>query len=298
MRIRLANHSSYPGAASDDELGRVLDEQAAVGLDLITDGQLGWEDPISPPLVALAGMRLGAMTNLPGLPLAFRQPIVEAKLRRYRPLCVAAYRRAAARSARPLKVVLTGPHTLAHTATIATTAYRGVDELADDLSTIVAQEVAGLAAEGAAAIQIDEPLILSRPRDIRRLRELLEPIYDAAGGRMTVIAATYGRDGAALYAQLNTLPADVIAVDCAGRAAIGDAIADTGSGKLLALGIVDGMSAALEDASELARSVERLLRRYVHTDVWLQPSCGLGRLSAEQARAKLALLAAVRTALA
>lgn len=298
MRIWLANHSSYPGAASGDELGRVLDEQAAVELDLLTDGHLGWEDPISPLLAPLAGVRLGAMTNLPGVPGAFRQPIVEAKLRRHRPLCVDAFRRAAARTARPLKVVLTGPHTLAHSATIATTAYRGVDALADDLSTIVAQEVAALAAEGAAAIQIDEPLILSRPRDIRRLRELLEPIYDAAGGRSQVIAATYGRDGAALYAQLNTLPADVIAVDCAGRATVADAIADTGSGKLLALGIVDGTSPALEDASELARSVERLLRRYVHTDVWLQPSCGLGQLSAEQARAKLALLAAVRTAVA
>lgn len=298
MRVWLASHSSYPGAASDAALARVLDEQAAAGLDLITDGQLGWEDPISPPLALLAGVRLAAMTELPGVRGTFRQPVVEAKLRRQRSLCVDAFRRAAARTARPLKVVLTGPHTLAHSATIATTAYRGVDELADDLSAIVAQEVGALAVAGAAAIQIDEPLILWRPHDIRRLRELLEPIYDAAGGRTQVIAATYGCDGAALYAQLNTLPADVIAVDCAGHAALGDAIAETGSGKLLALGIVDGASPALEEVGALARHVERLLSRYVHADVWLQTSCGLRQLTAEQARAKLALLTAVRAALA
>jgi 5-methyltetrahydropteroyltriglutamate--homocysteine methyltransferase len=297
MRILLANHSSYPGAASDEELARVLDEQAAVGLDLITDGQLGWNDPISASLAPLAGVRLGPITSLPGVPGAFRQPIIEAKLRRYQPLCVAALRHAAARAARPLKVVLTGPHTLAHSAAIATTAYRGVDDLADDLSAIVAQEVGALAAEGAAAVQIDEPMILTHPRDMRRLRELLEPIYDAAGGRIQVIAATYGSDAAALWAQLNTLPSDVIAVDCAGRPGVRDAVADSGAGKLLALGIVDGLSPALENADELARGVERLLRRYVHSDVWLQPSCGLRQLSAEQARAKLALLAAVRKAL-
>jgi methionine synthase II (cobalamin-independent) len=297
MRISIANHSSYPGGNGDAELARVLREQAEAGLDLITDGQLGWADAITPPFADLAGMRLGPSTTRAGIPGQFRQPIVQARLRRHRPLCVAAYRRAAALSERPLKVVLAGPHTLAHAAEIATTAYRSAAHLADELSAIIAQEATALADAGAPALQIDEPLILSRPGDMRQLRALLEPIYDAAAGRMQVFVATYGADAAPLYAQLNSLPADVIAVDCANRSALADVIAQTGSGKPLALGVVDD-SPAVEDVAALARQCERLLRHYVHDTLWLQPASGLARLDSDQARAKIAALRPLRDALA
>jgi methionine synthase II (cobalamin-independent) len=248
MRVLLANHSSYPGVPGASDLTRVLGEQVAAGLDLVTDGQLGWDDAIAPVTARIDGVRCGALTTLPGLADAFRQPIVQAKLRRHRALYLDAYRGAAALTQARLKAVLTGPYTLAHCAALATTAYRSADDLADDLSAILAQEVGALIAAGAAAIQIDEPLILAHPRDIRRVRLLLEPLYDAAGGRAPVMVSTYGADAGPLYAQLNSLPADVIAVDCAGRPGMCDAIADTGAGKILALGIVDGRSAAREDA--------------------------------------------------
>jgi 5-methyltetrahydropteroyltriglutamate--homocysteine methyltransferase len=298
MRILLANHSSYPGAASDAELARVVAEQAAAGLDLITDGQLGWTDPITPLLGRLDGVRFGAPTTLPGLPGTLRRPIIQARLRRHEPLYVDQFRRAAAASARPVKVVLTGPYTLAHAADITTTAYRDGHYLAEELSAILAQEVTALADAGAPALQIDEPLILACPHDMRRLRALLEPIYDAAAGRTQMTVATYGADAASLYAQLNSLPADVIAVDCAGRPDICAAIADTGSGKPLALGILDGRSPAPDDIASMARWCERLLRRYIHPTVWLQPSCGLAGLNAAEARAKLASLARLREAIA
>jgi 5-methyltetrahydropteroyltriglutamate--homocysteine methyltransferase len=297
MRIRLANHSSLPGSPGDAELARSLREQSAADLDLITDGRLGGVDALAPLMVQLDGVRLGAAVTLPGLHGAFRQPIVQAKLRRRRALCVDAYRQAAGLATRPLKVVLTGPHTLAHAAALATTAYRGADDLADELAAILAQEVGALAAAGAPAIQIDEPLILARPQDIRHLRALLEPIHDAAAGRTAIIVATYGGDAAPLYAQLISLPAEVIAVDCAGRPGLCDAIAETGAGTPLALGLIDGASPALETVADLARCFERLMRRYVHQAVWVQPSCGLGGLSTEQARAKLGLLAPLRAAL-
>jgi 5-methyltetrahydropteroyltriglutamate--homocysteine methyltransferase len=297
MRILLANHSSYPGAPSDAELTRVLAEQTAAGLDLITDGQLGWADAITPLLNRLDGVRFGAPTTLPGLPGPFRRPIVQARLRRHELLCVDDFRRAAAVSERPVKMVLTGPYTLAHAADIATTAYRDANFLAEELSAILAQEVTALADAGAPALQIDEPLILAHPHDMRRLRALLEPIYDAAAGRTQMTVSTYGADAAALYAQLNSLPADVIAIDCAGRTDICAAIAETGSGKPLALGVVDGTSPAPDDVAGMARSCERLLHRYIHPTVWLQPSCGLARLNANQARAKLASLAPLREAI-
>ena len=297
MRVLLANHSSYPGTPTAGDLARVLDEQVAAGLDLVTDGQLGWEDAIAPLMTRIDGVRCGAPVVLPGLPHAVRQPIVQAKLRRHQSLCLDAYREAAALTRAPLKAVLTGPYTLAHCSALATTAYRGADDLAEDLSAILAQEIAALVGAGAAAIQVDEPIILARPADVRRLRQLLEPLHDAAGGRATVIIATYGTDAGGLYAQLNSLPGDVIAVDCAGRQATCDAIAATGAGKPLALGIVDGTGAVREDVGALHRLLEQLLQRYSHPTVHLQPACGLGRLPPQTARDKIGLLAVARDAL-
>jgi 5-methyltetrahydropteroyltriglutamate--homocysteine methyltransferase len=304
MRILCANHSSYPAPGPDISaeagLAAALRDQEAAGLDLITDGQLTWGDPVTPMLAPLDGVRLGPPQALPGGLGEAAEPIVQGKLRRHRPLCVAAYTAAAQRALKPVKVVLTGPYTLAHAARIATTAYRGPSELARDLATLLAQEVAALVAAGAPVIQIDEPLILQRPLDARLLRELLEPLYDAAGGAAQIMVSTYGGDATALYAQLNSLPADVIALDCADRPALCDLIAESGSGKPLALGLVDYSSGspAASDIARLARLVERCVRRYAHDTIMLQPARGLRGAPVATARAALALLCDVRDSVA
>jgi 5-methyltetrahydropteroyltriglutamate--homocysteine methyltransferase len=296
MRVLCANHGALPftGTPSDATLATALGAQVAAGLDVLTDGQPGWSDAITPLLAPLDGVRLGAPHTLPlGIHLAAR-PIVQAKLRRHHPLLVAAYRRAAGLTAQPLKVVLTGPYTLAQAAEIGTTAYRQVGDLAADLSMLLAQEITALVAAGASLIQIDEPLLLARPDDAPLLRTLLEPLVDAAGTTARVLIATYGADAGTCYAQLNSLPGDIIAVDCAGRPEVVAAIAETGSGKPLALGLVDGRTPALEDRETLRALLARLLARYPHDEVWLQPSCGLAGLTPPQANAKLRLLASLR----
>jgi len=298
MRIVCANHSALPFAAAAPAAAAraaALAGQAAAGLDVVTDGQPGWTDPITPLLAPLDGVRLGGPHRLPlGLQVA-RRPVVQARLRRHGPLLVDAWRHAAALTALPVKVTLPGPYTLAHAAEIATTAYRHAAALADDLAALLAQEVTALVAAGARHIQIDEPLLLARPDDAKLVRTMLEPLVDAAGAGTTVIISTYGADAVACYAQLNTLPGDIIAVDCAGRAGVCDAIAETGSGKPLALGLV-GNAAPLPAPDALRALLDRLLRRYIHDEVWVQPARGLTALTPAQADTALRRLTALRPA--
>ncbi|MGD9764870.1 MAG: hypothetical protein AB7V27_14245 [Candidatus Binatia bacterium] len=293
MRVVCANHGALPFASpapSDEDLIAAVRLQEDAGLDVVTDGQPSWTDPFTPVLGALDGVRLGHPAALPlGLTVRAR-PIVQAKLRRHRAPLAAAFQRAAAHARRPLKAVLTGPYTLSQAAEIATTAYHDRAALAFDLSTVLAQEITALTAAGATVIQIDEPLLLSRPADARVVRALLEPLVDAAIGATTIIA-TYGADAGPCYAQLNSLPGDIVALDCAGHPEVLAAIAATGAGKPLALGVVSGVLNAVEDSAELARTVERLLTRYVHDEVWLQPSRGMQTLTRELAGAKLIALA-------
>jgi 5-methyltetrahydropteroyltriglutamate--homocysteine methyltransferase len=305
MDVLVASHSSYPPAfatgreprARLEEVRNAIEQQESAGADVVTDGQLAWADPVSHLMRTLDGVRFGAPQPFLDSGFAFRPAIVEAKLRCRAGLTIEDYGRATQVSQRSVKPVLMGPYTLARCSRIATTAYRDVPDLAADLSVILAQEVLDLARAGAPLIQVDEPLILRHGEDIRLLRELLEPLKVAAGDGCQLVVATYFGDAEPLYAQLNSLPADVVALDFVEDRHLADAVADTGSGKILALGVTNGRSTDMEDTASLTHQVERILHRYIHDVVYLQPSCGLASLSESQAQAKLALLSSVRNAL-
>jgi 5-methyltetrahydropteroyltriglutamate--homocysteine methyltransferase len=275
-------------------LRSILREQASAGLDIVTDGQISWSDPIFHPMAQLEGVRAGEERRFLETPIFFRQPVVESKLRSRDSHVLREYREARASTELPVKAVLTGPYTLARSSVIATTAYPTGASLAAHLATLLAQQVHDLARAGAKLIQIDEPLILRSPDQIRLLRELLEPIYDAAGREAELAVTTYLGNTAALYAQLNSLPADIIGIDCSSSADLIDVVSAAGASKILAVGIVSGLTEAIEDAAASARVVERLLRRYAFDRLHLQPSCGMHTLPRSTAYAKLCALQRIR----
>lgn len=326
MHLYLANHSSYPRPGESESQQRlrrqrgalqsgpssraqleptetiedaaaleIIREQEAMGLEYVTDGQVRWGDPVSHFLSHIEGARFGGLLRFLDSDLLVSQPIIEAKLRRRKPVFLPDYEAARLAARVPVKAVLTGPYTLAKLSVIATTAYPSTAALATDLSMMLAEEVATLAAAGAPLIQVDEPLLLRHPRDVRLVRELLEPLHDASGDQAQLAVATYFGNAGPLYAQLNSLPADILALDCSEDSSLIDAVASTGSGKPVAFGLVDGRAAHLESARDMTQRLDDLLRRYVHEVAYIQPSCGLDYLPREKARGKLQLLAAVRS---
>ena len=305
MDILLQNHSSYPrtnerpaGAAAVIDVepaatGEVLEIQTLAELDIVTDGQLRWPDPVSYVMGALDGVHLGDVRRYFGTGLSFRQPVITASIHRRTALVRDDFSRAAALTRRRVKPILPGPYTLARCSTIASGPYRDSADLAYALSTVLAAEVRDLVAAGADIIQIEEPAILSFPGDIRLLRRLLEPLWDARGTAELVLA-TYCGDAAPLYAELNSLPADLLALDVCSSPDLIEVIAATGASKTIALGIVDGRTATLEDPARVAHQVESALLRYTLDTLHLVPSCGLGYLPRPSARAKLDLLSQIR----
>jgi len=321
MEFVLQNHSSYPRVgdkpgqqrlrralaarerAEIDAAEFALIENAAVdecvheqeraGLDIVTDGQIRWYDPISQVMGAFEGVRVNGLLRYFDTNFYFRQPVVHGVVRRRGAMGRKDFTIAARAARAAVKPVLPGPYTLAHLSVIEAGAYSSVAALGHALSDALAAEVADLVNAGAQVIQIEEPAILSHPGDIRLLRQLLEPLW-AARGSAQLVVATYFGDAEPLYAQLNSLPADVLALDFSYSPRLGATIAAVGASKLLALGIVDGRNTRLENADDLARQVEGLLRHYRLDTVHLLPSCGLEYLPRDRARAKLELLAHTR----
>ncbi len=298
MTLLLQNHSSYPcnDAAFSTPRARmdaVIHEQEAAGVDVVTDGQIGWRDPVSRVMEQLDGVRFGDPVRYGATGHRFPQPIVTRALRRRAPVMCDDFAAARIAARLPVKPVLPGPYTLARHCVIESGAYRDVAALAHAFSEILTAEVCDLVVAGAQIIQIEEPSILTHPEDIRLLRQLLEPLW-AARGSAELMLATYAGDAEPLYAQLNSVPADIVAFDFSQSPMLVEVIAATGASKVLALGVVNAGDPQLEEASVVARRVDRMLKHYALDTLYLLPSSGLGDLPPARARAKLELLSCIR----
>jgi 5-methyltetrahydropteroyltriglutamate--homocysteine methyltransferase len=298
MKLILQNHSSYPRDLPSPRperahLDEILHEQAQTGIDVATDGQLDWPDPISHVMGKLDGVRIAGEQRYFDTDSTYRQPVISGSLRRRGPMLRSHFTVARLASPLPVKPVLPGPYTLARLCVNQSGAYPDLPALAHALGDILVAEVTELIDAGATLFQVDEPAILFHPEDIRLLRQLLEPIWQARGNALMVVATYFG-DAAPLYAQLNSLPADILALDFTCSPTLADEIHATGASKILALGLIDGRNSRIEDPSTVARQVDLILKRYVLDTVHLLPSCGLAYLRRSVARAKLEVLAAAR----
>lgn len=321
MELILSNHSSYPRIGDDPEhqmLRRAiaqrdkgekteaevrqaedrmtelaLVDQIDAGLDLVTDGQVRWYDPISHLAGKLTGVRINGLLRFFDTNFYFRQPVAHSRPDRARPLVLQEFLFAQARSARPVKPVLTGPLTLARLSIAEDRGGRGFEKLLESYTEALAQEVAALAGAGASLIQLDEPALLKHPEDF----SLLEPCtarLAAHKGSARLALALYFGDPAPLYARLQNLPVDVLVLDFTYNPGLLNLVASSGTSKTLALGLVDGRNTRLEDAKTVAQQLERVCRVLSSPQVILSPSCGLEYLPRDRAQLKLKNLAAIK----
>src|SRR5262245_50015249 len=100
------------GEAEDAMTRRALREQSESGLDLLSDGQIRWHDPVSHVARGLAGFRIEGLLRYFDTNTYYRQPAAVGPIGRERPFLVEAYRFAATAAPRPVKSIITGPLTL------------------------------------------------------------------------------------------------------------------------------------------------------------------------------------------
>lgn len=290
---------------------RAIEEQVAAGMEVVTDGLTRWLDPVSHLACKLEGVTLGGERPLPSAPGTYRVPQVGKKPVRRAPLLAEEYRFAcnalgAVGTPRGkagklgVKAVLTGPFTLAKLSEATDTAIAHLDARAAAFAEALAAEFGALAEGGAEHIQVDEFAPVEQANDWTALRAgiaALAVARDAArkSGRrveLTFFLQTKGAD--THWDAIFDLPADVIALDLSADPKLAERLAGSGAPKPLHLGMVSGRTAELEDARELARTLEALLPKLPSGRSFLGPAGGLDALPRDRARAKLELLARVR----
>ncbi|MBI5211394.1 MAG: hypothetical protein HY927_15575 [Elusimicrobia bacterium] len=322
MKLLIANNSGYPrigDAPEEQELRRATDawedkrksdgeledardavarkviaEQLEAGVDLPTDGQVRWHDPVSHLLRRSRGVELGGLIRLYDTNFYYRRPLVKGAVRHREPVLLEEFRFAQEASAKPVKVALTGPYTLA--ALSLDRHYGSRRGLAMRLAAFVAAEVEALAEAGCGLIQLDEPEILRPSADWDIVAEATSAAACRRGSAKIALAASWG-DAAPLYEKMQKLDVDILGLDLTYSPGLPERL-KAGSDKLLALGVVDGRNTRLEDPRRTADAVGRILARYKKPFAILMPSCSLEFVPRSHARRKLALLGSVRARLA
>ncbi len=318
MELLTANTGSYPrigdkpeqqkhrqayarwekGEISDEEFMRVQDEvtkeviqeQVRAGLDLVTDGQVRWYDPISHIARRLKGFEIDGLLRFFDTNFYFRQPVVEGEVRWIGPILVEEFSFAKGVSPVPVKPVVTGPYTIARSS--INRHYSDIEGLVLDLANAIGREIGELEKVGAEIVQVDEPAILKNPQDLELLRNAIEEMREHFKSASLALYTYFG-DAAGIYEKLQELPVDIIGLDFTYSGNLVDIIEEKGSSKGLGLGLIDGRNTRMEKEAEVLPTLERIIPHVEGRPVYLNPSCGLEHLPRETAFAKLKNLVAI-----
>jgi len=301
--------------AENEMTRRAIEEQARAGIELLTDGQIRWYDPVSHIAGKLHGVKINGLLRFFDTNFYFRQPVLHARPRRKSPLVVEEFHFATnvlgslatppeKAGKRSVKAVLTGPYTLAKFSLVESAEMGALEARALAYAEALAGEIGALAEAGAEFVQVDEPAIIKYPQDWEIFVHAFQPLSDAkqlaakTGRRLTLELCVYFHDPAPLYEKLAQLPVDVLGLDFTYNPKLVDVVATSGSPVPLHFGLVDGRNTKLEEPGAAARQMERMLPRISGGRAYLGPSCGLEYLPRDRAYAKLELLEKVRKAFA
>ena len=275
----------------------VIKEQERAGLDVLTDGQIRWEDLVTPIAKRLEGFEINGLERFFDNNVYYRKPILQRAPVRRRPILLEEFLFAKRCTTTPIKVVLPGPYTMVMLS--EDRYYRTPVAFLRRMAELLNEEARALSDAGAVLIKFDEPALGFGPRPgagILSMKQVIEAINIATQGLKshTALSTYFGSLNGSLEA-LQRCRVDVIGVDVVSDPKAIGAIKRLKWTKELALGCVDARNTKLESVTEL-HALFDVLRAVVPQDRWyVNPNCGLEFLPYEQARAKLhRLVEAVR----
>lgn len=277
----------------DEVTVEVINEQVEAGLDLITDGQIRWEDDQTYFARRMSGFSTNGLIRYFDTNTYYRQPEVIGKVAWQGPISVRDFTFAVANSPRPVKACVTGPYTLARLS--SDQHYGDLDKLVLDLAEALHNEVIALQDAGAGFIQVNEPAITKNAQDFPLISRALTSLMDG----VTVETALYTWFGAidGLYPQILNLPFDVIGLDFVMGWRNWQIIKSAAFTKKLGFGIIDARNTRMESEEYIIEKLKEISETVPLDRVHLNPSCGLEYLPREVAQAKLTrMVAAARRA--
>eukprot|EP00811_Abedinium_folium_P035833 NODE_8594_length_1483_cov_8.415929.p1 GENE.NODE_8594_length_1483_cov_8.415929~~NODE_8594_length_1483_cov_8.415929.p1 ORF type:complete len:369 (+),score=115.43 NODE_8594_length_1483_cov_8.415929:85-1191(+) len=285
----------------------VIELQNALGIDVISDGELRRENYIHYFCRSIDGIDFENLTYT-----VYRNethhgelPTIRSKLSWRGPLNVAEeWRRAQALSSRAImKYTLPGPMTMIGTLYDAFYGSENERELAADLAAIINMNIRWLVEAGCRSVQVDEPLFARRPQaaldyGICMLDRCFEGIgadvektmHMCCGYPQGLDHADFEKASKEAYfllaPQLAASSIDAISLEDA-HCHVDLALLPLFGSKKLILGAMQVASSRVESVEEIENRLNEVLQHVPPERLIVSPDCGLGFLTPELVRQKL-----------
>jgi 5-methyltetrahydropteroyltriglutamate--homocysteine methyltransferase len=316
---------------ADRAVERVLQAQLDAGVDVLTDGEQRRDSYAS-----FVGARLENCQLIPIVDLlpyvehpdefarelraldvpaeSVRHPAVFGRLRRNpaRPLAIHELRALRARSDLPVKIALPGPYLLSRTMwleCVSDRVYETRETLAEDIVSVLREEIQDLLAAGAALVQLDEPVLTEvvhgRPAGGNRsfmcgaLSERRDAIEELEFARSLLTRVLHGlpRDRLALHVcrgnwtrdtsvalsgdyqpllpLFSSIPVGTLFLElCTPRAGDLAVLRHLPEDVRIGVGMVDQKTDRIESVEEIVERAERAIALFGPKRVLLNPDCG------------------------
>lgn len=296
QKLRRAIDGFQNGKISQEELARIEDEvtreaidtQVKAGIQLITDGQIRWQDQGTWPARKLKGIAITGLIRFFDNNVYYRQPVVESAVAWTEPILVRDFQFAVQAAPKTVKVkaVLTAPYTLARLS--RDNHYHNLENLTNDFAKALAKEAKALEDAGAEFIQFDDPFLPYHPEDFKLAAKALETCT-AQLSKAKTAAYFYFANVEKVYDSLSSLPVHVIGLDLVSDPANAKLVREKAFGKELSLGVVDARNTKMEKESDL-RGLLASFEKNRDRIQYVAPSAGLEFLPYDTAVEKLKLV--------
>ncbi|MPZ15187.1 MAG: 5-methyltetrahydropteroyltriglutamate--homocysteine methyltransferase [Chloroflexi bacterium] len=267
--------------AQDDATLLAINLQERVGLDIVTDGEMRRESYANAFTTTLEGLdvdRPGTAPSRTGR--ANPVPRVVGPVRRRHPVASRDVEFMHRHAQRPMKIAVPGPFTMAHM--VQNEYYAETRSLALAFADAVNEEIRDLEAAGADIVQIDEPLLQAWPDEARAYG--IEAINRTlVGVSVTTALHTcfgYGHlpaDRPPAYpflAELNGCAFQQLAIEAAHLKLDLSTLAEMPD-KVIMLGVIDVVDAAVETADQVADRIRAALRFVPPERLMPATDCGM-----------------------
>ena len=283
--------------AQDDATRLAIRDMELAGIDVITDGEMRRESYSNRFATALAGVDIenpGTTINRTGARSVV--PRIAGEIKRRHAVEVRDVQFLRANTAKPVKITLPGPFTMAQQA--QDDYYRDEEALAMAFAAAVNEELKDLKRAGADVVQLDEPWLQARAD--RAARYGVKAINRALEGieGTTVVHLCFGYaaavqdkpSGYSFLAQLADTRATQISIEAA-QPRLDLAIASALAPKSVMVGVIDLGTNAVETPEQVAARIRAALKFIAPEKLVLAPDCGMKYLPRAAAFGKLVSLA-------
>ena len=272
----------------DEVTRQVIQEQIDAGVEVVTDGQIRWDDPLTYLCRKIKGFTFTGLLRYFDTNTFYRQPVAKEELVAPESLVVKDFQFANALSSVPVKALLTGPFTLAKLS--QDSHYRDLEKFATKLAGILGEETKKLAKAGATVIQFDEPAVLNFKKDFPIFKRVWASLASSFPPNVEIVLFLNFGNLTGIYPEIQELAFTTLGLDLAGQSENWKVLEGAPLKKKLLAGIVDARNTKMETEEELNAKLERLLNRFPAQDVSVSPNYGLEFLPRETAKKKLAHL--------